>query len=397
MSHSIHTVAARDKLPPRPEPYWVKLDTGCHLGYRVNENSRTWNARFTNKGSVTPKRVSQSFGTLSEHLPKDQYSIAKELAEQWFLHLKSGGVKKSVTLRDACEAYITNVAAHKGATAAYDIERRFNQYVLDDLGFANTSLQNLSSNLLRQWREKLRLTPILGGARKGELRSSETLNRDMTCLRACLNYAFEEGYITSNIPWRKALRPVNKSQSDEVGLQRDVYLSKAQRNLLIDEVRLLQPDLVPFLVGLCLVPIRPGALANLKVSDFDSDRGSLKISEDKSNARRSILLPRETTTFFKANCKDKLPGAYIFHRHNGKPWNKNSWKKPVKTAVKRAGLPEKTVTYTFRHSAITDLVAANVPIMTIALLSGTSVRVIERSYAKLTPDMSRQALAVLGD
>jgi integrase len=395
MSHSIHAVAARDKLPPRPEPYWVKLDTGCHLGYRVNENSRTWNARFTHKGSVTPKRVSQSFGTLSEHLPKDQYSIAKGLAERWFMELKMGGARKPVTLGDACEAYITHVTAHKGVKAAYDIKRRFHQYVLDDPALANTTLQNLSISLLKQWREKLRSTPILSGAKKGKLRSSETLNRDMTCLRACLNFAFDEGYVASNMPWRKALRPVTKSQSDEVGLQREVYLSRAQRNLLIDEVRVLQPDLVPFLVGLCLVPIRPGALANLKVSDFDSDRGSLKISEDKANARRSILLPRETASFFKSNCKGKLPGAYIFHRHDGKAWNKNSWKRPVKMAVKIAGLPEKTVTYTFRHSAITDLVAANVPIMTVALLSGTSVRVIERSYAKLTADMSRQALSVL--
>lgn len=395
MGYSIHTVSAREKLKARPEPYWIQLSSGCHLGYRVNTKKGTWIARYTHKGQVQTKREFNSLGTLDEYLPKDQFTEAKNKAEDWFRHLKNGGVSKAGTLRDACTAYVATVRKNKGTKAASDIERRFTQYVLNDPKLANTELQNLNKYLIKQWREKLQLTPITSGPRKGEFRSSETLNRDMTCLRACLNFAFEEGLVSSDLAWRVALKPIRKSESAEVGKQRELYLTKAQRQLLIDNVKLLHPSLAQFLQGLCLVPIRPGALAKLTVSDFNHHRATLKIGEDKSNAGRIIPLPPETAAFFELQCKDKLPCAFIFSRHNGDGWNKDAWKKPIKLGAQKAGLPSETVAYTFRHSAITDLVEANIPIMTIALLSGTSIRMIEQNYAKLTPEMSEQALSVL--
>lgn len=395
MTYLIHTVSGREKLKIRSEPYWVQLSSGCHLGYRVNVKMGTWIARYTHKGEVKTKREFKSLGSLDEFSPKDQFSEAKVRAESWFGHLKNGGISKSGLLKDACKAYIANVKKTKGSRAATDVERRFNQYVLDDPRFANTELQNLSKYLLKQWREKLQSTPISAGPRKGKLRSSETLNRDMTCLRACLNYVFDQGLVTSDLAWRNALRPVSKSQSSEVGRQREVYLSKAQRQALIDDVNLAHPELVPFLKGLCLIPLRPGALAKLTVADFNAARHILKVSDDKVNAGRLIPLPVETALFFKSQCVNKLPGAFIFSRNNGVAWNKDSWKKPIKLSAQRLGLPSETVAYTFRHSVITDLVEANIPIMTIALLSGTSVRMIEHNYAKLTSEMSASALAVL--
>ncbi|WP_217704218.1 hypothetical protein [Piscinibacter koreensis] len=34
MATRIDTVASRDKLKPRREPYWHRLGRGCYLGYR---------------------------------------------------------------------------------------------------------------------------------------------------------------------------------------------------------------------------------------------------------------------------------------------------------------------------------------------------------------------------
>jgi integrase len=49
--------------------------------------------------------------------------------------------------------------------------------------------------------------------------------------------------------------------------------------------------------------------------------------------------------------------------------------------------------YTLRHSVITDLIRAWLPILTVAHLSGTSVAMIERHYGHLVRDDAEEALA----
>ena len=51
--------------------------------------------------------------------------------------------------------------------------------------------------------------------------------------------------------------------------------------------------------------------------------------------------------------------------------------------------------YTLRHSVITDLVRAGVPILTVAQLSDTSVAMIEKHYGDLVQDDAEKALAML--
>jgi site-specific recombinase XerD len=93
--------------------------------------------------------------------------------------------------------------------------------------------------------------------------------------------------------------------------------------------------------------------------------------------------------------KDKLPAAPLFARADGKPWDKDSWKKPMKAAADAAGLPADTVTYTLRHSTITDLVTGGLDLLTVAQLSGTSVEMIERHYGHFRVEHAADALAKL--
>ena len=63
--------------------------------------------------------------------------------------------------------------------------------------------------------------------------------------------------------------------------------------------------------------------------------------------------------------------------------------------MKAAGLPAGATAYTLRHSTITDLVSAGLPLLTIAQISGTSAEMIERHYGHLTSDAAMKALAGL--
>ena len=107
------------------------------------------------------------------------------------------------------------------------------------------------------------------------------------------------------------------------------------------------------------------------------------------------MLPTAAAGLFEAQCKNKLPAAPIFARAGGKRWDKNTWKGPIAEAAAKAKLPPGTTAYTLRHSTITDLVTAGLPLLTIAQISGTSAEMIERHYGHLASHAAVEALAGL--
>lgn len=121
----------------------------------------------------------------------------------------------------------------------------------------------------------------------------------------------------------------------------------------------------------------------------------LKIGHDKSGKDRRIKLPDVTAEFFDTASKDKLPAAPLLSRADGKAWNKDSWKGPIKTTVETALLPDGTTAYTLRHSVISDLVHDGLDLLPVAQISGTSVAMIERHYGHLRSDVAAGVLARL--
>jgi integrase len=182
----------------------------------------------------------------------------------------------------------------------------------------------------------------------------------MTCLRAALNLAYRDGLVTSDFAWRTKLLPVKNADQ-----RRDVYLDVDQRRKLVS---CAADDLANLLRGLSLVPLRPGALAALTVSSFDKRLKTLTVGKDKSGKDRKVSLPDATAAFFEQQTKDKLPGAPLLSRADGKQWDKDAWKYPVKDAAKAADLPNSVTAYTLRHSVITDLIHAGLDTLTVAQL-----------------------------
>jgi integrase len=209
----------------------------------------------------------------------------------------------------------------------------------------------------------------------------------MTCFRAALNLAFADGLITTDFAWRRKLVPVKNADR-----RRELYLKRAQRKKFIEKA---SPDLGQFLRGLALVPLRPGALAALRVGDYDSHLKVLKVGKDKNGQERKIKLPEATAKFFAEVSKRKPAGDPLVSRADGKAWDKDAWKWPVKAAATAAKLPPGTTAYTLRHSVISDLVHDGLDLLTVAQISCTSVAMIERHYGHLRSDVAAGALARL--
>jgi integrase len=388
---SINTVQARERLKPQHEPYWVKVTSGHYLGYRklTTGSVGTWIAR--RRDPETGKQLKRSLGDF-ESLPAAQrFDAAKLAADDWFRHLGKGGLSESLTVQQAGEQYVEHLRTTKGEQPAKDVAARLARWVLPHAALAGCDVVKLTRHRLEAWRRQLEQQPIrLGPGRTkgaGSARSPSSLNRDMTALRAVLNWALDAGYATNDSAWRVALRPIAGADG-----RRTTYLDIDQRRRLIAAA---EPDLAAYLRGLSLLPLRPGALASLTVANFDRRQGVLTVGTDKAGENRRIKLPDSTAEFIADASRDKLPAAPIFARGDGRQWDKDAWKLPIKAAAATAGLPPETTAYSLRHSVITDLITGGLDSLTVARLSGTSVAMIDRHYGHLRDQHAARALEQL--
>lgn len=392
---AIQTVRQRTALAPRREPYWQSIGTGQHVGFRRTDDGGHWIARSYD--SATRARQYRALGDLTEHPDAERFTVAVRLAREFFEHLGKGGRRESLTVADAWRRYVEHQRKTKGATAAADVEGRLKRHIDGD-PIAGVLLEKLAPRHLQEWRERIAGQPAMQPKRGPNCRtktppkppaprSAGSVNRDMVPMRAALNLALSDGFVTTDHAWRQALKPIKNADG-----RRTLYLDRSQRRALIEH---LPEDAAAFVRGLCLLPLRPGALAALTVADFHPKQGTLRIGTDKAGAGRTVLLPDATAGLFQEQVRGKLPAAPLLARWDGKAWDKDAWKGPIKAAAAAAGLPPETTAYTLRHSVITDLVADGLDLFTVAALAGTSVAMIERHYGHLQQERARDALAGL--
>ncbi|MGH8163037.1 MAG: tyrosine-type recombinase/integrase [Rhodanobacteraceae bacterium] len=366
-------------MKPQREPYWHKIASGQFLGFRPSAIGKggSWIARYYD--AEARKQRLHALGDFGYLPPNERFSAAQKQAREWFEHIGAGGSHKPVTVRQVCERYAQDKLEAAG---------RFARHVYDD-PIAKIALHKLTDKQVRAWRRRLEAKPALVSRRRQSAtraRAGATVNRDMTAFRAALNLALEQGDALTARAWHAALKPA------EAKGRRNLYLDREQRRALLENMPV---DAAAFARGLCMLPLRPGALAALRVGDFDARNRELVIVRDKAGEGRKILLPQETAAFFKQQARSKLPAAPLFAQANGKPWSKDYWKGPFKAAALAAGLPTNATAYTLRHSTITDLAASGLDLMTVAQVSSTSVAMIEKHYAHLQRDRAAQALAGL--
>lgn len=387
----LDTVESRSKLKPRDEPYWQRVANGCYLGFRklTPTSVGSWVAMYWD--SETKKKTKRSVGDFSELTPSQRFDAARQASDNWFKHLGRGGSPEFLTVRTACEKWITHKLNIKGQIAAKEAEDRFKRWVYSDK-IAKVALNKLTRNHIDVWRAVMTNTVVVinphAEVQSTRPRSDSTVNRDMSELRAALNFAYDNNWVTDDSAWRQALKPIQNAEQ-----RRRVYLDKSQRRSLIKNS---DPFFAEFLTGLSLIPCRVGALADLTVGQFDSRLGVLAIGKDKQGQDRKIQLPPNSAKFLEDICIKKSKETLIFTRADGKAWSRHTWKKLFSSSAKAANLPDKCSLYALRHSGITDLVTNGLDLLTTALITGTSVAMIERHYGHLRQELASTALAKLG-
>ena len=371
----IDRVDVRSKLEPRRDPYWHRLAEGRHLGFRkmTKGSQGSWLARFYDgERYIYPESGLGDFSALPEG---EQFDAAKVAAEEWFRQCDMGISSTSSTVQEACAAYVEEKRQESEA-AADAIAARFKKLVdQDPLG--KVELAKLRPMHVAAWKKRVL---ALG-------KSRATFNRDATNLRAALNLARRRLEVASDIAWREELKPFENADG-----RRSLYLDTKERRALLENS---SAEARPFFLTLALLPLRPGDVAVLRVSDLDVSNKALRVPAGKGKPPRTVPLPDEALKHFKATAAGKLPSAWLIARADGSQWKRWDWRDEIKLAAAGAKLPRATVAYSIRHSTITDLVKGGLDLFHVAKLAGTSVAMIERHYGQLQDKHARDALKKL--
>lgn len=385
-SADLSTVRVRQSLKPHPNghPYRQRIRPGCFVGYRPQPDGAAglWSARAYDEEARLYR--DKALGSFAEKPASERFAVAKAAAEAFAATIEAGGAPavEVLTTADACREY---------AKVNPEAEGRFKRHVYEE-PIGKIALGKLRRRHLKDWRARLAARPALVSRRKkGERltrpRAPASINRDMAMLRAALRKVLPPGQPNTEAAWQEALTAIKNADG-----RRTLYLDREQRRALLAKTSALAE---PFVRALCLLPLRPGALAALSVRDFDRRTGELTIGKDKAGHARRIIIPPAAAKLLTEQSKDKLPTAQLFAREAGAPWDRHTWKTPIREAAAAAKLPAETTAYTLRHSTITDLVTGGLPLLTVAQVSGTSAAMIEKHYGHLVGEAARKALAKL--
>jgi integrase len=372
----------RERLKPRREPYWMRLSKGQYLGYR--RGADTWIVRIRDRAGQ------QHYCALPS---ATNYDEAKKLAEKWIWQVGKAPDRKAIrgTVKDALETYLDWLRDQGRKSTAKNAVPKFRQVVWND-ELANVPLHQLTREDFREWRDRLR-----------EGRLPRSINRIVRDVQAGLNRALVEGHVGDPMAWK--LDPL----ADEVdeGGETAVMLAPSQRKALI---KATSDAAGQFYRGLELTGARPGELAAAHVADLDLQHSTIRLSHRKGRPARlrtrAVFLSRSGLNFFRHQAKGKLPKAQLFTDATGRRWERHEWAEEFRNAaalvnVKARGnnrIPPGASAYSFRHARISELLQVHgVDPLTVANQTGTSFRMIERSYYRFIPAAMATKLAAIED
>jgi integrase len=370
----IDKAKVRATLAPHKEPYWAApLAPGLFLGFRKLDEGGTWAVRQRDRDGK------QKFSSLGNVAHMD-YREAVSAAIKWGKELIDGvGNSEIKTVADLCAAYVSDRRREKGEKTANKAVLVFNKHIYNK-PIAKILVKNITTKDIKDWRDSL--TSLANGSKDRMLRD----------LKAALNHGQRDLRLVSKdraIEWENV-----KFYNDDD--RRNQVLTKEERDRFVE---LADPVIQPFLRALCLLPIRPGAMAALTVESLrDKNKGYeyLFVGEDKACPNRPVPLDANTLRFFKEQAKGKLPKAPLFSNTYGTRWHSDTYRKFVERARIAAELPKGICAYTLRHSLISDMITiGRMDIMTVARIAGTSIDQINDHYGKLNADVAREQMMAM--
>jgi integrase len=377
-SHSLETRSQRHKLPVSKKPLFVRIAPGISLGYRKNQVVGKWVVRVANGlgGSWMT-----SIGIADDHDNADGKTIfdfwqAQEAAKEKANKDSNQTSNTPITVREAVENYLIVQKGENPRTAA-DTKGRLEKHFLPQFGSQPVSA--ITKSALEQW-----LASLIRQSEDPEVvrRSKDTANRVLTMVKAALNHALRDdnNEIKNDTAWRlvKPYKDAGKPRPTR-------YTPEEVRKLINNAPNIATANLI---TAAYLTGARYGELTECRIGDLDLSAGTLQIRVGKTGPR-NIILQTDAVRYLSTLITGRDPNDYLLVKSDGSRWKRSEQTRPFAETLQRSGLPSNGTLYGLRHSHISVSIEGGVPLNLIGENCGTSVRMIEKTYAKILDEHRR--------
>jgi len=408
---SIETRSARLRLAAQSRPYWAPSGKpGLHLGYRrLEKRNGSWIVRRYQ--GAPGEYESRAFAQADDFSDADGAEVLTYFQAIGRLAGEAPPVRHSgerYDVRAAVADYLTWLKTHKKTSR--DAELKLNAYLVPVLG--DRLLSDLKPEDFDRWlswavdhkpkgrrgdrppkpkkkRESgshakdERAKPIIDLAER-KRRKKSTLNRVINNVKACLNRAFQGGYVSSDAAWRR-LKKFKRADA-----ARSQWLTVDQCKRLINAAA---PDFRPLVHAAMLTGARWGELRALKCRDYDPVSGTINIAESKSGKPRRVYLTEDGKAAFESWTAGRVESDVIFKDRFGNSWGSHDQHRPMAAACEAAKIEPAIGMHTLRHSYASALVQAGVSLAIVAeALGHADTRMVSRHYGHLAPSHIADAI-----
>lgn len=143
--------------------------------------------------------------------------------------------------------------------------------------------------------------------------------------------------------------------------------------------------------------LRVSEVVNVKVTDIDSKRMQIRISQAKGKKDRYTLLSPKYLVFLRKYFKEYRPKDWLFEGADRGKYSVRSVQAIMKEAVKRAGITKKVTAHTLRHSFATHLLERGTDLRYIQSLLGHESTKTTEIYTHITTKGFDQIRSPLDD
>jgi integrase len=317
----------RLKLPVAKKPIFTRIGPGISLGYRRNQTAGTWVLRVADgKGGAHTAAI----GFADDHDSADgekflDYWQAQDRAKAAARQSKGSRGLKPLTVRVAAETYLEWLTAKNRRTAA-DTRGRLEKHFLPKFG--DRLVGSLTKSALDGW-----LASMVAPADDPERvrRSKDSANRVLSMVKALLNHAVRDraNGLTDDSAWR-LVRPFHGTSKP-----RDIRYTDEQVQRLVEKTS--DEGVSRLVAAAFLTGARYGELAEVRVEQFDVHTRTLRINGGKTGAR-TVVLQSAAASFLSRVSEGRRQDDFLFVRGDGRRWKKSDQTRPIKDALKAAGL-----------------------------------------------------------
>jgi integrase len=294
------------------------------------------------------------------------------------------------TVGHALSEYIEWKRTYGTAASFQTALSNINYYIFPELGTIRAD--ELNHIHIRRMMERIEATPANSAKATSRLlidpntlspdarrKRRVSANNAVSILRAALLLAWEAGKIVDDRGWRRPFR-----FKDGVRPRTD-YLTRQQFESLM---AVADAEIKGLLIGLFYTGCRITELLSIQAGDLLADRLAVYIRPVKKVEGHYVALPRTGYDYFLALAKNRGSTDCIFTRADGSSWTRYAMQIRYRAALEKAGLPNRYVFHTLRHTyASLRLQEGISPIAVARQLGHRHVRTVMQTYAHCNDDV----------